>query len=144
MILPDVNVLIYAVDGRSPLHERSRGWLEAILSGSETVGLAWSVMLAFVRLTTNPRIFDNPMPTAEAIAYIEGWLDLPCTTIVHPTNRHTALLREMLTDRQAGANLVLDAHLATLAIEHGARLASADHDFAGFPGVVWFDPTSAA
>ena len=142
MILPDVNVLIYAFDEQSPLHERSRTWLETTLSGSETVGLAWTVMLAFVRLTTNPRIFDNPMTAAEAIGHVERWLDLPCTTIVHPTNRHTALIGEFLGERGVAANLVMDAHLAALAIEHGARLASADHDFARFGGVEWFDPTS--
>ncbi len=140
MKLTDVNVLIYAVDARAPRHERARQWLERELSGPETFAFAWPVLLAFLRLTTNPRVFSSPLAPAEALDIIDGWFAQPNTTIVHPTERHAALLREALGPLGTAGNLVSDAHLAVLAIEHGADLYSCDADFARFKGVRWHDP----
>jgi uncharacterized protein len=138
--LVDVNVLLYAVDEDSPHHGGAKPWLEAELSGSETFAFAWVVLLAFVRLSTNPRVFEQPLSGDEAFDLVDSWLEQPNVTIVHPTDRHSRLLRELLTPLGTAANLVNDAHLAALAIEHGAELASADSDFGRFPGLKWANP----
>ncbi|MGH2731396.1 MAG: type II toxin-antitoxin system VapC family toxin [Actinomycetota bacterium] len=140
MKLPDVNVLLYALDESSPHHQPARAWLERSLSGTEAVALAWSVLIAFVRLATSPRIFESPLTPEEAFALIDGWLAQPSATIVHPTDRHPALLRQILEPLGTAGNLTTDAHLAALAIEHGAELCSADADFARFPGLRWANP----
>jgi hypothetical protein len=131
--LTDVNLLLYAVDEPSPHHERARRWLEESLSGAETFALSWSVLLAFVRLGTNPRVFASPLGLEEALDLVESWLAQPCTTVVHPTDRHAALLRELPGPFGTTGNLTTDAHLAALAIEHGAEVYSADADFDRFP-----------
>ena len=140
MKLPDVNLLLYAVDASAPRHRAARRWLEEQLSGTETFAFAWAVLLAFVRLSTNPRVFEVPLEPQEAFDLVEGWLAQPCATIVHPTGRHAALLRELLGPLGTAGNLTVDAHLAALAIEHGAELCSSDRDFSRFPGLRWTDP----
>ena len=99
------------------------GWVEATLSGSETVALAWLVLLGFVRLSTHPAVFERPLESGEALDLLDGWLDQPGVTVVHPTDRHGAVLRELLEPLGTAGNLTSDAHLAALAIEHGALLA---------------------
>jgi toxin-antitoxin system PIN domain toxin len=138
--LVDANLLLYAVDESSPHHAAARAWLEERLSGSETFGLAWSVLLAFVRLTTNPRVFDSPLTLEESLDLVDSWLEQPNATVVSPTDRHSALLRELLTPLGTAGNLASDAHLAALSIEHGAELCSADRDYARFPRVRWVNP----
>jgi toxin-antitoxin system PIN domain toxin len=138
--VPDLNLLIYAVDRRSPLHPVSIRWWNGLLSGNETVGLSWTVMLGFVRLTTNPNVVQAPLDPAAALDYIDRWLAHPVTTVIEPTPRHAHVLRDLLRDVGTAGNLVTDAHLAALAIEHGAELCSADRDFARFPGLRWVNP----
>jgi toxin-antitoxin system PIN domain toxin len=140
----DANLLVYAIDERSPHHPRAKAWLEDVLAGSETVGLAWFVLLAVIRLTTNARVFETPLAVDEAIDIVGSWLEQPPVTVVHPTDRHTALLRELLAPLGAAGNLVNDGHLAALSIEHGAELCSADADFGRFPRVRWVNPLAAA
>lgn len=140
MILPDVNVLLYALDAASPRHDRARPWLEDVLSGTETVAFAWSVLLGVVRLSTRAAIFERPLSTDAALDVVEGWLERPNATVVHPGNRHGAVLRELLSPFGSAGNLVTDAHLAALAIEHGATLCSSDADFSRFEGLRWVDP----
>ncbi len=140
MKIVDVNLLLYAVDETSAHHPRAKPWLETALSGTETVGLSWQVLLAFVRLTTRAAIFAHPLTAPEALDVIDGWLEQPVVTVVHPGRRHPAILRELLTAVGTAGNLVPDAHLAALAVEHGAELCSRDGDFARFPGVRWVDP----
>lgn len=140
MKLVDANLLIYAADARAPKHAQARGWLERELSGGETLAFAWQALLTFLRLTTNARVFTSPLAPGEAFDIIDGWLAQPNATIVHPTDRHAAILRELLAPLGTAANLTSDAHLAALAIEHGAELCSSDADFARFPGVRWRDP----
>jgi uncharacterized protein len=144
VILPDVNLLLYAVDRSSPQHSPARRWLEDRLSGSEAFAFAWSVLLAFLRLSTRAAVFERPLRTGQALDLIDGWLAQPCATVVHPTNRHPLLLRELLQGTRAAGNLVADAHLAALAIEHGAVLASRDADFARFPRLRWVDPLASS
>lgn len=140
MKLPDVNLLLYAADATSARHGPARAWLEETLSGTETVALAWLVLVGFVRIGTNATIFERPLGVEEALDLVDGWLDQPCVTLVHPTDRHTAVLRELLTPLGTAGNLTTDAHLAALAIEHGALLCSCDGDFSRFPGLRWIDP----
>ncbi len=142
MKLPDVNLLLYAIDEQSPVHDRARPWLEQVLSGTETVAFSWTVLLGFLRISTNPAIFESPLGPDEALDYIDAWLDRPCATTVAPTVHHAALLRRLLEPLGAAGNLTSDAHLAALAIEHGAELCSSDTDFARFEGLRWRDPLS--
>jgi toxin-antitoxin system PIN domain toxin len=138
--LVDANLLLYAVDEASPHHEVAAPWLEQQLSGSETFAFSWAVLLAFVRLTTNPRVFEAPLTVEEALDLVDAWLAQPNVTVVHPTDRHSQLLRELLAQSGTAGNLASDAHLAALSLEHGAELCSADADFARFPRVRWFNP----
>lgn len=140
MILVDANILLYAEDSLSPNHRQARLWWDARLSGAGIVCLCWTVLSAFIRIGTNPRVFENPLSLEEALSRVQSWLDQPCTRVVRPTERHWTVFQQMLTDGQAVANLVTDAHLATLAIEHGCELASTDSDFARFPTLKWRNP----
>jgi uncharacterized protein len=141
--LTDLNLLIYAVDESSPHHAKAGAWLEATLSGAETVGFAWTVLLGFIRLTTSPRVFANPLTPTEALDHLDSWLAQPCAAVLDPTARHSALLSELLVDVGTAGNLTSDVHLAALAIEHGAELCSADGDFARFPRLRWTNPLAA-
>ncbi len=143
MRLPDVNLLLYAYDAQSPRHAPAREWLEQTLSGTETVGLSWVVMLAFIRLSTRSVVVEHPLDIDEAIQLLESWIAQPCVTVIHPTDRHPAVLRELLSPLGTAGNLTTDAHLAALAIEHGALLCSCDADFSRFPGLRWTDPLRA-
>lgn len=143
MRLPDVNILLYALDETSPRHDAARSWLERTLSGPETVAFAWVVLLAFVRLSTHAAVFTQPLSTTEALDLLDGWLAQPCVTVIAPTDRHAVVLRELLQPLGTAANLTTDAHLAALAIEHGAELCSCDTDFARFSGLRWTDPLSS-
>lgn len=140
MKLADVNLLIYAYDEASPQHPRARAWLEERLSGGETLGFAWVSLLAFVRLVTSPRVFVDPMTPGEALDHVDAWLAQPCATVLHPGVQHATLLRQLLDPFGTAGNLTTDAHLAALAIEHGAELCSADADFSRFPGLHWTNP----
>jgi hypothetical protein len=142
MIILDANLLIYAVNGDSPLNRKAKSWLESALSGQETVGLAWNVLLAFLRLTTRPGLFRHPLTVDTAFDLVASWLDQPSVTIVHPGPRHLPVLRELLRPLGTGGNLTSDAHLAALAIEHRAELCSSDTDFARFYGLQWRNPLS--
>ena len=143
MKLPDVNLLLYAVDEGSVRHEPARAWVEDRLSGTETFALAWVVLQAFIRLTTSSRVFQSPLTTSEALDLVDGWLVQPCATVVHPTSRHASVLRELLEPLGTAGNLTTDAHLAALAIEHGAELCSTDRDFSRFMGLRWANPLEA-
>jgi len=138
--LPDVNLLIYAIDEEAPRHAKARAWLEEVLSGTEAVAFAWAVLLGFVRISTNPLVLENPLSAEEALDYVEGWLGQPVADVVHPTPGHAPRLRELLEPTGAAGNLTSDAHLAALAIEHGAELCSCDTDFARFTGLRWVNP----
>lgn len=136
----DANLLLYAVDERSPRHAAARNWLERTLSGAETVGLTWLVLLAFVRVSTRASVFEAPLEVSEALDLVDGWLAQPCTTVLEPTDRHAAVLRTLLEPLGAAGNLTSDAHLAAIAVEHGADLCSCDTDFARFRGLRWMNP----
>ncbi len=140
MRLPDVNLLVYAYDTRSPKHLAASTWLEETLSGSETVAFAWLTLLGFIRICTNRTAVGSPWSVEQSLDVVDSWLAQPIATVVHPTRRHPAVLRDLLTPLGAGGNLTSDAHLAALAIEHGATLCSHDNDFSRFAGLRWEDP----
>jgi toxin-antitoxin system PIN domain toxin len=141
--LPDINVLVYAANESSVQHAPALAWVEEALSGRETVALAWPVMVGFIRVITNPRVLERPWDAEQALAVVDGWLAQPSVTVVHPTSRHLAVLRDLLLPLGAAGNLTSDAHLAALAIEHGATLCSCDNDFSRFAGLRWVDPLHA-
>jgi toxin-antitoxin system PIN domain toxin len=140
VILLDANLLIYAVNADAPLNRKAKSWLESALSGREAVGFAWNVLLAFLRLTTRPGLFQHPLPADTAFALVARWLDQPSAMVVHPGPRHLQVLHELLRPLGTGGNLTSDAHLAALAIEHRAELCSSDTDFARFHGLKWRNP----
>ncbi len=140
MILIDANIPLYAYDSASLDHEAAHEWLQRTLSGQEQVGLSWVTLLAFLRISTNPRARKDPFPIAEAKAIVTQWLNRPVVTLVHPGERHWEILQDLLVEGQASGRLVADAHLAALAIEHGATLCTTDRDFSRFPGLRVLNP----
>jgi toxin-antitoxin system PIN domain toxin len=140
VILVDANILLYAEDQLNPQHEIARGWWDAQLSGASPVCLCWSVLCAFIRIGTNPRVFERPLTMNQAITRVQSWLDQPCTRLIYPTERHWSVLQPLLVEGQALGNLVSDAHLASLAVQHGCQLMSTDSDFARFPKIKWTNP----
>lgn len=140
MIIPDANLLIYAVNRDATDHKAARRWLEEILSGQEEVGLAWTVILAFIRITTRSGILEKPLRTEEAVAYVQEWLEQPCAALLSPGEAHWPIFSSLLQTTGTGGNLTSDAHLAALALEHGAAVHSADYDFRRFPGIVHINP----
>ena len=135
MIVVDVNLLIYAVNQDAPLHRQAKSWLEIVVAGTGTVGLSWTVVLAFLRLTTRAGLFQKPLPVETAFDLVDAWLRQPSVVVLEPTGRHLQTLRHLVSPLGTGGNLTSDAHLAALAIEHGAELCSTDSDFARFPGL---------
>ena len=140
MILVDANLLVYASDTDSPHHARARAWLEDALSGVVPVSLAWLVILAFLRVTTRPGIMRRPQTPEQTLGTLEDWLAQPYVSLVGPGDHHWPLLRNLLKTTGTAGNLVADAHLAALAIEHGWTVYSADNDFKRFPGVEHVNP----
>jgi hypothetical protein len=139
-MLVDANLLLYAVDVRSPFHERARDWLTSVLNGHARVGLPWQCLTAFVRIATHPRASEHPLPPAQAWSQVQSWLACDVAWIPVPTEHHAAVFGSLVVEHDLRGNLVSDAHLAALAIEHGLRVYSADSDFARFPKVTWVNP----
>jgi toxin-antitoxin system PIN domain toxin len=144
VILVDANLLLYAYHARAEQHERSRAWLEAALSGPDPVGLAWLSLWAFLRIATNPRVFERPLSTQEAEIAVSSWLAQPATEILDPGERHWQILRGLMREGQTTGPLVMDAVLAAIALEHGATLCTTDRDFSRFPQLKWMNPLAAA
>lgn len=140
MILPDINVLIHAYNQDSPRHAAARIWWERTLRSPRPVGLAWVVILGFIRLMTSRTVMENPMRPVEAIRRVRGWLTRPRVEILSPGEGHAEILFGLLEETGVAGSLTTDAHLAALAIEYQAELASTDADFARFRGLRWFNP----
>lgn len=140
MKIVDLNLLIYAVNTDAPQHRQAKDWLEEALNQSETIGLSWSVILGFLRITTNPRIMQKPISPEQSIELIDIWLTLQSVKIVTPGNDHWLILKEILAKLGVAANITTDAHLAALAIENGATLYSTDNDFGRFEKLNWINP----
>ena len=142
-MLIDANLLLYAADSSSPHHEPAARWLVAVLNGRRRVALPWQSIGAFLRIGTNPRIYSNPLTSEQAWGCVQRWLDAEPTWIPPPTGRTAAILGDLFTEHHVTANLVPDAMLAALAIEHGLTVMSVDTDFARFGGVRWENPLTA-
>ncbi len=140
MIVPDANLLIYSVDQTSPFHSRARRWWDEVLSSPVPVGLVFPSLLAFLRITTDPRIFGHPLSMEEAVDRVQGWMGQPWTTVLQPTARHWGVLAHLLVEGHGTGNLTTDAHIAAYAIEHAATVYSNDADFSRFPGLRWKNP----
>jgi toxin-antitoxin system PIN domain toxin len=139
----DANLLLYAEDSLSEHHETARNWWDTQLSGSEAVALCWPVLTAFIRIGTNARLHKRPLTLKEAIERVQSWIDQPCVRIIEASEQHWELFQKMLRVGNATANLVSDARLAALAVEHNCVLHSTDTDFARFRGLKWKNPIAA-
>jgi uncharacterized protein len=142
-MLVDANLLLYAVDRSSALHRPASAWLADVLNGRRRVGLAWQSIGAFLRIITHPRVTTNPLTGAEAWTFVTDWLDADPTWIPPATERTAAVYGELAGSQQITGNLVPDAMLAALALEHGLTVMSADTDFGRFPDVPWVNPLTA-
>jgi uncharacterized protein len=136
----DGNILIYAVNRRAAHHTKCREWLQSALSGQEEIGFNWIAINAFLRISTQTRVFSEPLTVAEAIRHVQQWLDAPLARLVEPMPDHWLALKDLLLAVGVGGNLTTDAHLAALAISHNATLVSCDNDFARFRRLKWENP----
>lgn len=137
MLIADANVLLHAANRDAREHEIARAWLAEALGGLESVAFAWTVILAFIRVGTHPSVLARPLTAAEATGALAGWLAAPAAIVIDPTPRHLPLLSGLLASVGTAGNLVSDAHLAALALEHDATIVSFDRDFGRFEGVRW-------
>ena len=140
MIVPDLNLLVYAYADGAPHHDSARRWWEGLVNGSERVGVPWAVSIGFVRLMTHPRVFTRPATPAQAVDYVLEWFRFPHVTPVNPGPGQLTHLRRNLAAAGVGANLVTDAHVAALSMEYQAEVHSNDTDFGRFPGLRWRNP----
>jgi uncharacterized protein len=141
-VLVDANILLYAVDDRSPSHEAARSWLDQFLNGPRRVGIPWTSLTAFVRIATHPRATLEPLTPTDAWRYVEEWLDAPVVWVPTPGRGHREILGRLIRDLDLTANLVGDAVLVALCIEHGLQMVSADSDFARFSEISWLNPVA--
>jgi toxin-antitoxin system PIN domain toxin len=142
-MLIDANILLYAVDDTSRFHARAKAWLEEVLNAPRRVALPWPVLTAFLRITTHPRALDRPLTPSAAWQFVAEWLAVDNVWIPTPTERHAEVLASLLATYDLRGNLVTDADLAALALEHGLEICSADTDFARFREVRWTNPIAA-
>lgn len=140
MIIPDINLLVYAYNSDAPFHADAKAWWESCLSNPGVVGLPWAVILGFVRIMSSNAVFSDPMEPLEAISHVRSWLDCSQTQIVTPGPRHLRILADIMESARTSGRLTTDAHLAALAIETQSQLCSNDVDFARFPGLRWKNP----
>lgn len=144
MILPDLNLLVYAHDELAPFHRSARSWWEEVLSGDRSVGLPWAVTLGFVRLVTHPAVVREPLAPGAALARVRVWLERPQVQVLEPGPRHLEILARLFAETGVAGRLTTDTHLAALAIEHQCELHSNDMDFGRFSGLRWVDPLSSS
>lgn len=140
MILPDINLLVYAYNRDAPLHAEARAWWEEVLTTGKPVGLPWAVIKGFVRLMTHPSVVERPLRPGEAVSFVREWLEQPGVGILLPGPTHLDLFERLLKEAGVAGRLTTDAHLAALAIEHQCTLCSNDTDFSRFSGLRWINP----
>ena len=144
MIIPDTNLLVYAHNREDPHHNRALSWWHGLVNGSEELGVDWSILTGFVRIVTLPSVLIDPLSALDAVAIVERWLQHPHIVVVEPQQSHLSVMTELLIAAGRGGNLVPDAHIAALAIEHDAEVHTNDRDFARFPGLRWSNPLQAS
>ncbi|MXY25519.1 MAG: type II toxin-antitoxin system VapC family toxin [Acidobacteria bacterium] len=140
MTVVDLNVVLYAINTAAVRHAEARTWWESALNGDEPVGLTWSVVTGFLRLSTHPSVLPRPLTVEQACQRVNKWLGQPTVRLVRETDEHWRHLEQLLLETGTGGNLTSDAHLAALAVSHGATLVSFDHDFARFANLRWVNP----
>ena len=140
MIVPDLNLLVYAYNDAAPFHVPALRWWEGLVNGSERIGVPWVVATGFVRVLTHPSVRERPATPMQAVDYVEEWFQFPHVAPLNPGAEHLMLLRRNLAAAGVGANLVTDAHIAALAMEHQGVVHSNDADFGRFPGLRWRNP----
>lgn len=143
-MLLDANILLYATDSSASEHGRAVRWLTDQLNGQRRVGIPWEALTAFVRIATHPRVADRPLQPEAAWRFVEAWLEVEVVWIPVPTERHAEVMGGLIHKYRVGGNLIPDAHLAALAIEHGLEVCSADTDFARFSEIRWRNPLAAS
>jgi hypothetical protein len=136
----DANVLLYAVNESAEHHKEALGWLDDALNGKSAVGFSWMSLLAFLRLSTKIGLFPAPLAVDQATDRVRAWLASPTSVLLEPTAQHLEVFNNLLMSLGAGGNLINDAHLAALAIEHRGEVITYDSDFGRFPGVTWSTP----
>ncbi len=142
MIVPDVNLLVYAHNKADPEHRQARMWWENLLNGNVPVGLSWVTIMGFVRIVTHPKILVSPMPVEQATATVREWLSRSIVSVIEPGSRFPEWFLRFLEQTGTGGNLTTDAYLAALTMEYQAELHSRDTDFHRFSGLKWRDPLS--
>ncbi len=140
MIVPDLNLLVYAHNEGAPDHAAAKEWWEGLVNGMDRVGIPWVVSVGFVRLMTHPRVLVHPVTANEAVDYVQEWFQFPHITSINPGAEHMNHFRRSLNAAGVGANLVTDSHIAALAMEYQAEVHSNDSDFSRFPGLRWRNP----
>jgi toxin-antitoxin system PIN domain toxin len=140
MILPDINLLVYAYNRHAPHHAVARAWWEELLNGSDPVGIPWAVVCGFVRLMTHPAVLVDPLDPGRTLLHVRSWFERPLVEVLEPGPRHLEIFERLLTSLSVAANLTTDAHLAAIAIEHQCELHSNDADFSRFAGLRWRNP----
>lgn len=140
MILPDLNLLLYSYNKTSPFHSEAKHWWESVMTEGKLIGISWSIILGFLRITTLRNIFNNPLSVKQAMKIVNSWLELPNVEILYPSPKHLLILEQLLENSFATGNLISDAHLAALAIENNATIYSNDNDFKRFEGIRFTNP----
>jgi toxin-antitoxin system PIN domain toxin len=140
VVVPDINLLVFAHNEAAPRHADARTWWEGLMGGREHIGVPWAVVFGFVRLVTHPAVLEEPLSPMAALARVRGWLAIDHVQILDPGPRHLAVVERLFEATGVGGNLTTDTHLAALAIEHQAELHSNDTDFGRFPGLRWHNP----
>ena len=140
MIVPDVNLLVFAYHEQSPYHQAARGWWEGLINGAELVGIPWAVSIGFVRLMANPKVLVTPMSPSAALGRVKSWFQYAHIQPLDPGANHLTFLQNIFDAVGGGAHLVPDAHIAALAMQHQAVVHSHDSDFGRFPGLQWHNP----
>lgn len=143
MIVPDANLLIYAMNSDSDHHAAAWSWWESVQRGQERIGLTWQVMLAYIRIMTHPRLLPTPLTIDQAFADVRSWMESPITDVLLPGREHLHVMEHLLAEAELGGDMSSDAHLAALALENGGIVYSADQDFARFAAVRWVNPLAA-
>lgn len=143
MIVPDINLLVYAYNRDAPDHVRARAWWTDLMNGADTVGIPWVVSCGFVRLMTHPAVLETPMAPTAAVRHVRSWLERPNVETLDPGPRHLDILERLVAKLGVAANLTTDAHLAAIAIEHQCELHSNDVDFSRFEGLRWHNPLAS-
>jgi toxin-antitoxin system PIN domain toxin len=143
MIVPDVNLLVFAYNAAAPDHESARQWWEDLLSGDRPVALPWAVVMGFLRLTTHPAVLATPLAPGAAMERIEAWFDQPCVQALDPGPRHLNIVGTLIEATGVAGRLTTDIHIAAIAMEHQCELHSGDSDFARFAGLRWHNPLAS-